>query len=723
MSFYNFPDQTIPENKKDEEWHKSHILGYVSYAGSKVVTQKKKEVAKLYYAAYAELHPDEKLIVESTITQRCGNNLGPQYVVYPLIESKIEKLVGDYRKRPIKRKLLVNNPDAVNKKFDHKIDMIAESLIRKENESMADAIGFSPESPNPDMEIPEDIDAFFTKSYRTLSEMTGEEILKQVLVVRKEKEKLYDALAHYLISSTVWGLIGEKDGHPSITIVSDLDCEYDHDPNEKIQRDPNYFMIDTFMSNNDIFNNFEVKESDKRKIQSYKPGNSDWFKNDNAYGFRSRVVSMYWKSRKRIKFKSFTNKAGNEEYKILSDDYKERNRDKIEYVDIEDIRHITMLGPDVVLSWGSLENQMQTIGNQKKRFIPAVGLVDQGLFSGKNIRSLAGKLKYLQDFASEILYEVRINMRQIDGNALVWDLANSPKEWLKDGPDAAYEKMNYYLKRDHVQIINSRDKRTNPYASSVNVSQRGRLQDLLSLLSVIENLADTICGISTKEQNPYQKATVAEIAYDNVSSRVERYFGLFDTFTDVLNERILISAKSIYKEGETYNYFAGDNNMKFLSISPDFFYDDYGIYVTDSRKDYEDKQLINDAASKLFGNAQTPELLLDLIRVIQTDNGSEAELIVEKGVEALKKIKAENDKMLQETENNKIEWEKEKQTRVEAENEKNRQSQEKIALIYSDSKTRESETKNQAENLRKMADIEKDLTIEANRNQNKKNDN
>lgn len=724
MSIYNFLDQTVPESEKTIEWHKKHILGYISFSGSKEHSLKKKEIQKLYYAYSATLDPEEEEIVKRTITQRCGVDFGPPYEIYPLIEARIDKLVGDYRKRPLKRKLLVNNQDAVIKKLDDKLDMITESLLRKENKELTDSLGFEPETENPDIEIPEDIEEFFMKDYRTNSEETGEDILKQILVVRKEKEKYYEALRHYLISSEIFGFLDEKDGHPSIFIPHPLDCFYDYNPNERIQKDPQYFVFDKFMGINDIFNNFEVSERDKEKLKKTTIGekNAQWYQSENG-SIRPRVVSMLWKSRKRIRFKSFVNEKEKEEYKLLSEDYKEEKRDKLVYVDIEDVRHITMLGPDIVLSWGSLDQQMRTIGNEKKRFLPVVGLVDYGTLGTNKIRSLAKKLDYLQKFASEILYELRLNMRQVDGNAMVYDLANVPKQWLEHGPEAAMEKVNFFLKRDRIQIINSRDKRANPYASSVNVSQKGRMQDLMNMIALIEDMADRITGVKTNEQNPYQKATVAEIEYDSVSSRVEEYFGPFDTWTDIMNERLILKAKHVYKPNDVFSFFAGDTQMKFLQISPDFFYDDLGIYTADNRKDYEDKKLLNDIASRLFGNAQSPQLMLDLIRVIKSDNVSEAESIVEKGVKALEQIKQENDKMIQETEKQKSANELEKEKIKADEAEKNRQNNIEVAMIYANNKADETREKVTSSNLQKMAEIEKDLTIEANRSNKKENEN
>lgn len=731
MSIYNFPNQRVPEKEKDEQWHKKHIMGYISYSGTDDYVSKKKEIASLYYAYSAQLTPEEDLKIRKLVTERCGENFGPQYVVYPLIETKIEELVGKYRKRPLKRKCLVNNEKAVIKKLDAKIDMISEKLLRDINKEMETEVGFAPETEKPELQLPEDIEEFFSKDYRTISEEVTEDILYQILLVRKEKEKIYEALKHYLITGRVFGYLDEKDGHPSIYIPHLLDCFYDIDPNSAIQSDIMYFAFDKYMEINEIYNTFDLTEDQKVKIESYANINkisnidynstqmSNWFKRTGS-SMRPRVISMLWKSRKKVKFKVFqNNNTGKEEYKILEDDYKERNRDNIKTVEIDDIRHITMVGPEIVLSFGSLKDQMKNIGQPKKRFIPVIGMIDDNFIGTGEIRSLAKKLQYLQDFASEILYEIRLNMRQIDGNAMVYDLSNIPKEWAKFGPEKALEKVNFYLKRDRMQIINSRDKRANPYASSVNVSQRGRMQELITLLGLIEDLGDKISGIKSA-QNPYQKAAVAEISYEQDTDRIEEYFGVFDTFVEILLERLILKAKHIYKENDVFTYFGGDGQMEFLQIFPDFFIDDLGIYIGDNRKEYERKKRIDDIATQTFGNAQSPNMLLDLIKIWNADSSTEAEAILERGIKALEKMREENTKAMQEQAQAQAQAEAKKQEEEAALKREGYEKDIEVAKIYANNKADETREKVSAENLRKMADIEKELTI-ANKNEQKEN--
>lgn len=738
MSIFNFPNQRIPEKQKNEEWHKSHILNYLKYTGTAEYSGIKKEMAELYYAAAAKLSPKQEKIVCATITEKYGENFGPQYYVYPLIESNIEQLIGDYRNRPLKRKCLVNNEKAVIKKLDTKVTMLSEQIIRELNAELESELGFAPETEKPEMQIPDNVEEFFQKDYRTLSEEVGEDILYQTLVVKKDKEKIYDALRHYLTGGHVWAMTVERDGHPSIFVPHPLEVTTDIDIHESVQKNIQYFAWDRFMSVNEIFNLFDLSEEDKKIVESYAGvGNQDetyhqkssdihWFQREGSL-LRPRVIFMKWISRIDKKYLFLKNREGKEEAKLLPDDYKKRkDRDEdIRTISCEDIRFVTMLGPDLVLDFGREKDQLQTSGNRKKRYLDIVGLADYR--TGTNeIRSLAKKLYYLQDFASEILYELRLNMRQLDGNVLVYDVANMPKEFLKLGIDKAFQRVNFYLKRDRMQIINSKDKKANTYANSTNVSQKGRLQELVNVLALIEDLATKITGNSKEAQaqaSQYAKATVAEMNLTASASRIENYFGLFDSFVETFLERLMVKAKFIYKENDTFTYFGGDLQTKFLKIYPDFLFEDLGIHIGDNRLEYQRKQRIDSVAQQTFANAQSPEMLLELIKIWNSENSTEAEAILSKGVKALAKIREENMQMQQQqmqiqaqTEQKKDEIDYQKHT-------EQLDNNIEVAEIYADNKMNEVIEKEAGADRRKAAelisDLQKDREKQSKNNSNK----
>lgn len=718
MNVFDFPNQRIPEKQKDENWHKSHIEAFLTYSGTTDYNKKKKEMSELILAAAGEMSDEQNKIVCKTITERYGENFGPQYYIYPLIENTIESIVSEYRTRPLLKKLLVNNEKAVIKKLNQKVNILAEKMLREVNQEMQSALGFVPETEQPEMEIPEDLEEFFQKDYRTISEEIGEDILYQLLVVRKEKEKIYDMLRMYLTVGRIFAVIDKKDGHPTWQLPHILDTFCDIDDSDPIQRDPDYFLYELPMSINEIYNNFSLSEDEKKIIQNYsKIMNSNVAKYQKYFigegdDFRPRVIFMEWKSRISRKFLIIKNeKTGEEEQKILPVDYKVRNRDKenIKEIEIDDVRHCVMVGPEIVLSFGSLTDQMRTIGNPKKRFLNVVGLVDDVRNKAYVIRSLAKKLKYLQDFASEILYEIRINARQIDGSVLVYDLANIPKEFLALGHTRALEKVHYYLKRDRVQYINSKDRKQNTYAGSANVSQKGRLDDLIALLALIEDLANKISGVSKEAQgqaSQYNKATTTEANMTASSIRMESYLGPFDTFVEILQERTILKSKFIYKENDVFTYFAGDNQAKFLKLFPDFFLEDLGIHTADNRKEMERKKKIEAIAERAFGQSQDLNVMLNLIGVYNADHSTEAEAILRRGVKKLNEINQQNMQIQQE------QFAAEQQAKMADIAKKDEQHDKKlvnnleVAEIYARQQDEDTKTKETNANLRKAAELE-----------------
>ena len=418
---------------------------------------------------------------------------------------------------------------------------------------------------------------------------------------------------------------------------------------------------------------------------------------------------------------------GKEEAKLLPDNYQKRkDRDEdIRTVSCEDVRFITMLGPDLVLDFGREKDQLQTVGNKKKRYLDVVGLADYRTGTGE-IRSLAKKLYYLQDFASEILYELRLNMRQLDGNVLVYDVANMPKEFLKLGIDKAFQRVNFYLKRDRMQIINSKDKKANTYANSTNVSQKGRLQELMNVLALIEDLASKMTGISKEAQaqaGQYQKATVAEMNLTASASRVENYFGLFDSFVETFLERLMVKAKFIYQENDTFTYFGGDLQTKFLKIYPDFLFEDLGIHIGDNRLEYQRKQRIDSVAQQTFANAQSPEMLLELIKIWNSENSTEAEAILSKGVKALAEIREENMKLQQQQMQIQGQTEQQKDQLDYQKHQEQLTNNIDVANIYADNKIQEVVAKEDGANKRKaaelVANLQKDREKQSKNNSNK----
>lgn len=736
---YNFPDQTIPESKKNEDWHKQHIINFVSFSKSNSYTENKLEMERLYFAALAKIHPVDEEMIRKMITERyCDTNLGPSYDIYPLIENNIEQLIGDYRIRPLKMYALTQSPDAINSKLEEMYDSYLEKVTRIAHEEINNEYGIDIPTENPEMEVPEDDDEDFFRNYRTKSESIAEKILYFLLVIKKEKEKIYHALNHYLTVGIAHMLMGEKDGHPTIDVLNPIRVDMDINPNDMIQENPQYFAYSDPMSVNEIFNNYNLSKKQKDIVKNYlgsiKSDNfrgqidTGWFsKSDNGSDLRINTITMLWKSRVKQKFLRIQNDMGREEMKIMPEDFTPRkNRDEVVEVEVENIRHCTMIGPDIVLEYGIQEDQLMAVGDKKKKFINVVSINNNNKTGVNEIRSIAKKLKFLQEWATEVLYEIKLAMRQIDGGVLVYDLANMPKEWAKLGVNKAIDRVNYYIKKERVMYINSADKRSSGYASAVNVSQKSRIGDLTALLGLIEEIGARVSGVNDSkrgENKDYAKTGVAEMNFMQASARTENIYGPFDTFVEKFLERIVLKAQNSYRKNQIISYYAGDNSIEFIEVKEPFFDDDLGVTLSDPRKEAYAKQVIDGAASQMLPNASDPKMILELIKVHMADSASDAKAILERGVEQMEKAAEERMAAEQQSQQAALEAAAAKE---EKEDQLTRDGYEKdivVAQIYANNKYQETQIKENAANLRKAAEIEAQEKMKDIENRSKNNQN
>lgn len=733
---YEFPNQNIPEEKKNNlKFHQDHIYAFLAHSSTAAYKERQDEIVELSYAIVAKSSPKHKKIIEKTLTQQYGEDLQVPWVEYPLIEQKLEDAIGKYRLRPLRSKTGTINRTAVNSKFEKLVDGIAEAFQRQLNTEIQDESGIEIESENPDMEVPEleqkSIQEFMG-NYRTENEKIGESILDFLLYSKNEKEKVYTALMFYLGFGDVGFFIDEKNGNPTIHIPHTLEYFTDIAPTQDIHDDVEILGLDQWYSENEILNKFDLTEKEKKQLHEFfvndsaaevKIGNSlsfpgNTFVRDINGIKKCRTVSLYWKSRKKLEFKSYENKKTKkkESRKItdkLSDKDKKRiiDKDELDVVEVENIRHITMIGQDLVLSWGSLKDQITSAGDPRKRFIPFVRITSDNPLRTGETRSMARKLKFLQDLASELLWELRFNMRQMDGNALVYDVSMFPKELFgsinSNDPKRAVNKVMRLLKKDRIMFINSKDKRSNHYASSVNVSQKGRIQDLVMTFELIEKLADKISGLPSQNANQvYQKATTAEIQAQNTTSRLEEYFGPFESGLERVFNYMIAKGQQLYKENEIISYIGGDEAQKFIQISQDFANDDLGVKFVNNRKDYESKNAIDQIAARMMSTTDDLNILMGMLDVLDSENYEEARTLLERTAKHVEEMKKEAEEAQQAQQQAIIDQQKEQLASDKEEKEKDRINNKEVALIYANNKADSDRIKEENANLRKAADIE-----------------
>lgn len=746
MNFYTLVDQKIPDSRKDKEWHKQHIYSYAQLDVKRKDSERMIQQMKCW-KAYTCYHDKEREMNTKPITAPYGLNLGMEYIVYPLVESKLEQMVGEFMTRGIKRKTYVINKRAVTKKLNEMYDMIAEEILREVNKELEPALGFTPETPQPDKELPPDLEEFFETGFKTNSEKTSDIILNQVLIGKKEISKLSELYLDFLLYDECLAYVTQKDGHPSIKKLNIFTDEIDINPEEEIQNDPQYLVFNKVLTYNEIINNFELNDDEIAQLKNYqnnllpnpidnesdvlvkdgfdRPGGTNyWFSRDQS-NMRIRCLEMIWISQKKISVKvSINSKTGKEIYKTVPDDYKKRKNDDVKSIWVEQKRKCVMVGPDIVLEYGVDNERASRIDTPKKDSIFVVGIRRNNGINGDQIRSAASKLLQLQEFASECLFELRLAMRRNNGRVLVYDAAQIPKQFLKSGGYGnAINRVMHHAKKDQFLIINSMDKQSR-YAfnqfTSLDMSTKGLMQDLFNVLALIEDLASKFIGLPpqrTGEVGQYESATGTERAVTQSTARTEVYVKPFENFLKFLFDKILIKGKYVYEENEISQYLFGDNLTKFFKIYPEYFQEDVGVFIADNYNEQKKKQIIDQAAQQSLSNPTTPDLMLSLIETLNADTAGESEAIFKKAVKSLNALKEQEQAFQAEQADKQAEATRFAAEQASKDKQAQLQNNKEVAYIQVNGQAIREEMKNATQSAISLAQIEKDLLEQENSSQ------
>jgi hypothetical protein len=720
---FELPNQRMPESKWTKKLYLEHANKMIEYIGNDVFTRRNDSISKYYRRYSCELSPKE-VQANDSLTKQYGFDLGVEYMIYPLCEMVVDQLVSEYISVPMRKKLYSINKSAINSKLDEKVKYINEEIFRAENEKLENELGFIPETEDPDIDLPDDIEEFFAKDYKTQAEEIGDDIIEQFLEVLKEKRKVKTLLQDYLISEQVIATIEEKDGHPTIRRAKYDECYIDVNPDEEIQNDINIFAYFPYYTKNEILNKYnldteQLKTLDEifAKMESGKLTNEpfDFGRNNgvDSVGFnnsksgvsyrnwydtnsrnRIRVMKMQWKSRKEIRAKVHTNQhTGEEIYTLIGKDEKPRARDVIKKTTIEVIREVEMIGPELVLKYGECKERLSFIDNKKKVMLPVVSLIGRNTMYTGEIRSVVAKIEPLQKMASDLLFELRLAMKANDGRILVYDTAQTPKQFLDQGPGKALNRVLHHIKKDKMLLFNSKDHKSRAtfnQFTALDLSNRGQVKDIMDALMLMEDLGRKFVGLSKERQGEvgqYQTKGGTDRAVQASNARTEVYFNPFDEFLQDLLGRMLIKSKSIYKSGQVFQYIFGDLKTKFLTVFQEYFNSDLGIYFGNRFKDQKDKQIIDGAAQQALSNASDKELILDLINVLQGESASESKAILEKGLSTFQKLQAENAKAAQAAEEAKMAHEMAIEDKIDERGREKNINNIEVAQIYADNKT------------------------------------
>lgn len=647
----SFPAQFVLESEKNDEWCNQWVdavVSYMSYTESPYKTSRINDVQN-----YNIYNGDLELDDFKYITEQYGMAYPARLVNYPIISPKIDLLVGEDLRRPLDVKVSTTNKEAVLRKEDIKVNLIMKDLTDEIHKEFAQTTGVEL-PPVTEMEVPEDIDLYMKYNFREMVEETAQDGLEYLMSKYNYRDLFKEGYRDMLVTGKEFYKIYDHNGDPYVRRVDPRNCVFEINATSDYLDDSSWVGEERYLSYHEILDEFrdELSREDLEELSAmYQIGGYDdlaryndpfdWVEYQEGQEVKIRVVSVEWKSIKALRFKLSENKFNPEKpfMKQVADDYKPRKNEKIKTRYVDDIWEATKIGGKILARARRRPNQVRSVDDAGSTSLSYVGCVRNNS-TGKSV-SMVDLLKNIQMLYNIVMYQIELAMARSGGKAVVYDVSQLPTNLGMD-----MQTVLYHLKTDGIIPINSKEE-GNQLASfnqfqQIDFTLSNSVQQLINLKLMLEQTAGQISGVT-----PQREGAVGQYEYvGNVQRSVvqsatitESLFYSHNMVKKRVFEKVCNLMKLCWSNGKKASYILGDGAYKFLSVFPDISLQDYGIFIGDAGKDDAMRQQLQSIAQAAVQGGQAT--LLDIIKVLKADTFTEAEHILERAMEEIKKEQAE----------------------------------------------------------------------------------
>lgn len=685
---FAFPQQQLSYAKKNNAWRRRCVdwacnKTYYSYEPvRKSVTHKKIN----FDLVNGKLHiEDMKRIVAP---DRRSIGFKPEEIQhYPIINPKINLLVGEERKRVFEHKIVVTNPNGVSE-----IEQNRRDEIRKRYEA------YLAGDPN-QQEGQDAVQVNRINDYMTYEWQDIREIRANALLNHYDKEQNFGMLFNQgfedaIINSEEIYICDIVCDEPVLTKLNPMEVHAFRSGYSSKIEDADVVVIESYWSVGKVIDWFHesLSASDIKKLEA-KAGDGDDFESTEenfieqiynpsfvgedgimssvespeefAYGDNSlspydpagniRVVRVFWKSRKKIlKVKSYDPETGEEIYNIYPEDHiiDPSLGEEATPLWVNEAWEGTKIGSDIYVDIRPRKVQYNSLTNPSRCHFGIVGTIYN--LNGAKPFSLVDMMKpynYLYDIIHDRLNKL---IARNWGAIMKLDLAQVPEGW-------DITKWLYFAKESGIAVSDSFKEgnsgvATGKLAGSLNNNSNGviNLDDSRSigqnieLLNFIQQEMSQVVGISAQREGSIEnRETVGGVERATVQSAhiTEWLFSVHNDTKKRVYECFLETAKAAMRgKNKKFQYLLSDGSMQLVNIDGDEFAEcDYGL-VCDYSNDAQKLQ----QSIEMLAQAALQNQMLDfstIMKLYNTSSLAEKQRIVEK---AEKDAKAQAQQVQQE---------------------------------------------------------------------------
>ena len=498
---------------------------------------------------------------------------------------------------------------------------------------------------------PEEIAKYMDKDYKDVIENTA----YHTLVYLREKLSMDNEFIKGWKDALIGGLeiyyVGVLGAEPYMERVNPMYFAFDKSPDLEFIEDGSWCCRKMRLPITEVYDRYydKLTEKDLRKLEEMMtsvPARNlgqgsplDDFKGIQLHIYDNpefdeksqhcvNVWHCCWKSFKKIYYVTTMDEQGQPQVDILDETFKPFGDEiSIEQDWIIEVWEGYRCGNDLYFGIQPIEYQHVSLDNPNSQKLPYCGAV----YSNTNSRprSLVSILKPLQYMYIVLWYRLELAIARDKGKVVNMDITQIPKSM-----NITPERWMHYLSSVGVNFINPYEEGWNipsreggkpasfNQMTALDLTMSNVIAEYIQLMDKIEQLAGTISGITAQREGAVSSSELVgnvERSVVQSSHITEPLFWVHNQCKRRVMNMLLNTAKGAWEESgkQKLSYIFDNGERAFLDITPKFYYEDMDVFVSDTSKDVENIQKLQQLIQPAMQNGAS---LLEAAEILTNDN-------------------------------------------------------------------------------------------------------
>lgn len=653
-NLYNsaFPRQKLPLSKKGKKWQEdcvNYIIGEGNVTSGGNSTSYYGEL-QTYYNLYNSIF-DEKDFKSITNPFKVEDGFPATPHDFNIIRPKVDLLIGEETKRPLNFRVIRTSQEATSEMQEKEKQMILQYIEAAITAKMSpeEAQQFQEQLQSGEIMPPEQIAKYMDKDYKDIVENTAYHSLTYLREKLDLDNEFIKGWKDGLISGREIYYVGVLNAEPYAERVNPICFSYDKSPDLDFIEDGSWCCRKMRMPITEVYDRYydKLEEKDLDRLEEMigsTPGRNLGDRSPVDMGIQLRIydnpifegsgkslVNVWhccWKSFKKIFYVTTTDDAGQPQINIVDETYQPvGNEVSVEPDWIIEVWEGYRAGSDLYFGIQPIEYQHVSIDNPNSQKLPYCGAI----YSNTNSkpRSLVSILKPLQYMYIVLWYRLELAIARDKGKVVNMDITQIPKSM-----NISPAKWMHYLSSVGVNFINPYEEGWNipgreggkpaqfNQITALDLTMSNVIAEYIQLMDKIEELAGTISGITQQREGTVSTSEMVgnvERSVVQSSHITEPLFWVHNQCKRRVLNMLLNTAKGAWEETgkQKLQYIFDNGERAFLDITPKFYYEDMDVFVSDTSKDLENIQKLQQLIQPAMQNGAS---LLEAAEILTNDN-------------------------------------------------------------------------------------------------------